>query len=72
MTAYVYETIPSKPGEKPRFYEIQQNMKDEPLKKHPETGEPIRLVILGGYGVLTKASGSSAPACGCGSAGCYG
>ena len=26
MTTYVYETIPAKPGEKPRYFEIKQNM----------------------------------------------
>ena len=34
MPTYVYETIPKKPGEKPKRFEIQQSMKDEPLKKH--------------------------------------
>ena len=75
MTTYVYETIPSKAGEKPRYHEIKQSMKDEPLTKHPETGEPIRRVVLGGFGVLssgksggqTPASGGACcgPSCGC-------
>jgi predicted nucleic acid-binding Zn ribbon protein len=75
MTTYVYETIPSKPGEKPRYFQIKQNMKDAPLTKHPKTGEPIRRVVLGGYGVLKSAS--SAPksssdegGCCCGPGGC--
>ncbi len=59
MTTYVYETIPSKKGEKPRRYEIRQSMKDSALTKHPETGEAIRRVVTGGYGVLK--SGSAAP-----------
>jgi predicted nucleic acid-binding Zn ribbon protein len=71
MTTYVYETIPQKSGEKPRHFEIKQNMNAAPLTKHPETGEPIRRVILGGYGVLK--SGASAEAgkggCCCGSEG---
>jgi predicted nucleic acid-binding Zn ribbon protein len=61
MTTYVYETIPQQPGEKARLFEFQQSMQDAPLTKHPTTGEPIRRVILGGYGVL-KAGGKSAPA----------
>jgi len=74
MTTYVYETIPTKKGEEPKLYEIQQSMKDEPLAKHPETGEPIRRVILGGYGLMkseesspsTASSASSCgPGCGC-------
>jgi hypothetical protein len=42
MTTYVYETIPSKSGERPRYYEIKQSMNAAALKKHPETGETIR------------------------------
>jgi predicted nucleic acid-binding Zn ribbon protein len=71
MTTYVYENIPSKPGEKPRYYEIKQSMNAKPLTKHPETGEPIRRVVLGGFGVLSSKPaggnyGSSCnPSCGC-------
>lgn len=44
MPIYVYETIRSdgKPGER---FEIMQRMSDEPLTKHPETGEPVERVI---------------------------
>ncbi len=40
---YVYEVIreDAQPGER---FEIQQSMQDEPLKKHPETGEPVRRI----------------------------
>ena len=74
MTTYVYQTIPPKPGEKPRYFEIRQNMKDAPLTNHPKTGEPIRRVVLGGYGVLKSAETSREPAsddggCGCGPGG---
>jgi predicted nucleic acid-binding Zn ribbon protein len=71
MTAYVYETIPGKPDEKPRYFEFKQSMSDAPYAKHPETGEPIRRVVLGGFGVLsskppTGTSGSCCgPTCGC-------
>jgi predicted nucleic acid-binding Zn ribbon protein len=75
MTTYVYETLPLKAGDKPRYYEIKQSMNDAPLTKHPETGEPIRRVVLGGFGVLSSgksggqpaSSGSSCcgPGCGC-------
>ncbi|MFO1498930.1 MAG: zinc ribbon domain-containing protein [Verrucomicrobiota bacterium] len=75
MTTYVYEPVQQKPGQKPRYYEIKQSMKDAPLTKHPETGEPIRRVMLGGFGTVSaksgSASGSSAPS-GCGpSCGCH-
>jgi predicted nucleic acid-binding Zn ribbon protein len=75
MTTYVYETIPTKPGEKPRHFEIKQNMNAKPLTKHPESGEPIRRVVLGGFGVLSsgKSGGDASsadssccgPSCGC-------
>ncbi len=66
MTTYVYETIPSKAGEKPRYFEIKQNMNAKPLTKHPQTGEPIRRVVLGGFGTLSSKSGAdSGSGCGC-------
>jgi predicted nucleic acid-binding Zn ribbon protein len=76
MTTYVYETIPSKAGEKPRYFEFKQSMHAEPFTQHPETGEPIRRVVLGGFGVLFSGkAGSDAPASGgscCGpSCGCH-
>ena len=74
MTTYVYETMPSKAGEKPRYHEIKQSMSDAPLTKHPETGELIRRVVLGGFGVLSSkpASSSSNSSCGCVPGGCCG
>jgi predicted nucleic acid-binding Zn ribbon protein len=48
MAVYIYETTdPKKPV---RRFEIQQSMKEDALTAHPETGEPIRRVITGGYG----------------------
>ncbi len=61
MTTYVYETIPSKKGEKVRHYEIKQSMKDDALTTHPETGEAIRRVVLGGYGVIKSGQAPAAP-----------
>jgi predicted nucleic acid-binding Zn ribbon protein len=59
MTTYIYETIPTKKGEKVRHYEMKQSMKDDALSSHPETGEAIRRVVVGGYGILK--SGQPAP-----------
>ena len=71
MTTYVYEIIPAKVGETPRYVEIKQAMKEDPLTKHPETGEAIRRVIFGGYGALSKGSDSgTGSGCGCGPSGC--
>jgi hypothetical protein len=62
MATYIYETVPSRPGQKPQRFEVQQSMKDPALSKHPETGEPVRRVITGGFGLmgLTK-SPAAAP-----------
>ncbi len=76
MTTYVYETIPQKDGEKPECFEIKQSMQDRPLTQHPESGQPVRRVILGGHGLIAPGKPSakkaeSAPArCGCGQGGC--
>ena len=74
---YLYETIPSQPGEEVRRFEIKQSIHDEALTHHPETGEPVRRVILGGWGLPSLKSGragGSSPAhssgCGCGPHGC--
>ena len=52
MATYTYETIPEKPGEKPRRFEVVQKMSDPPLKSDPETGLPVRRIITGGSGVI--------------------
>lgn len=53
MATYVYETIPRKAGEKPRRFEAEQRMSDAPLTKDPQTGLPVRRVIIGGSGIVT-------------------
>ena len=76
MATYIYETTdPNRPA---RRFEIQQSMKEEALTMHPETGEPIRRVITGGFGYLSRGGsepGNSMPpggghscgsGCGCG------
>jgi predicted nucleic acid-binding Zn ribbon protein len=75
MATYIYETIdPKKPA---RRFELKQSMKDEPLTKHPETGEPIRRVITGGYGYASKGHPPKASdmggghGCGNGACGCH-
>ena len=73
MATYVYETTST---DKPvRRFEVQQSMKDEPLRVDPETGEPVRRIISGGLGVLVP-GGSTGPSVGsvgrCGSGcGCH-
>jgi predicted nucleic acid-binding Zn ribbon protein len=77
MATYLYETAdPKKPI---RQFEIKQSMKDAPLTRHPETGEPIRRVITGGFGLMaggnipkhadmqraSRGGGSCGSGCGC-------
>lgn len=69
---YLYETIPAHADDAVKQYEVQQGMNDQPLTHHPETGEPIRRVILGGWGLLkgsTKLESTNG-GCGCGPSGC--
>lgn len=77
MTTYAYATIPQTPGTQPVYFEIKQSMKDPALTTHPETGEPVRRVILGGFGFLSsgKAERRTLPPAGggggcCGGSGC--
>lgn len=74
MATYVYETIPRQPGEAPRRFEVVQSMKDAPLAQHPDTGEPVRRVISGGYGIMggsdrspasTPIAAPCSPGCAC-------
>jgi predicted nucleic acid-binding Zn ribbon protein len=74
MPTYVYETIPSDGKTSPRRFELVQRMTDEPLRVDPETGEPVRRVVTGGIGLMTKdsadygggcsTSNASGPCCG--------
>jgi predicted nucleic acid-binding Zn ribbon protein len=64
MTTYVYETIPQKKNESPRRFEVRQSMHDAPLTQHPETGEPVRRVIAGGYGFIAQKSAPPPQPCG--------
>ena len=54
MATYVYETIPAGPNEQPRRFEVEQKMSDPPLTKAPATGLPVRRVITGGSGIVTR------------------
>jgi hypothetical protein len=58
MATYVYETVPRHPDEPTRRFEVVQSMRDAPLQRHPETGEPVRRLVLGGYGIMAAAGKS--------------
>ena len=53
MTTYVYESIPRKAGEKPRYFEIKQSMNDEALKEFEEilARDPKNALALEGHEV---------------------
>lgn len=72
MATYVYETIPQQEGEAAQQFEVIQSMRDAPLAKHPDTGQPVRRVVIGGYGLMGrtgKTSPTSSPVASC-SPGC--
>lgn len=70
MPTYLYETMPDATGAAERF-EVKQSFAEAPLTTHPETGAPVRRVISGGIGLMTKSENSlPAPGPGCGPANC--
>ena len=77
MTTNIYDTITARDGDAVRHFEIKQSMRDAALTSHPETGEPIRRVVVGGYGILKSgepAPRAAAPSGGhscCGGCGCH-
>lgn len=74
MPTYLYETVPDSSAVPPERFEVRQGFSDPALEVHPATGVPVRRVISGGMGVMTKSGGASlpepAPGCGPGSCGC--
>ena len=74
MATYVYETIPQQPDRPPARFEVVQSMKDAPLTRRPDTGEPVRRIISGGFGLMGLGDkGATRPqvtreggGCGCG------
>lgn len=75
MPTYLYETIPASATEQVEQFEMKQSFSEAPLEAHPTTGAPVRRVISGGMGLVTRGEGGSAlpepgPGCGPGSCGC--
>ena len=71
MTTYIYETIPAKAGVEPTRFEFRQSMSEKPLTRHPETGEPVRRVISGGFGFVAQKAAPPPQPCGT-RCGCHG
>lgn len=57
MPTYLYRTIPDRPDVPVEHFEVRQSMMDPPLTTHPKTGEPVRRVVTGGYGLMKVRSG---------------
>ena len=73
MPTYLYETIPSAPDESVDRFEFKQSFSEQALTVHPKTGAPVRRVISGGIGLMTKSENSlpePGPGCGPSTCGC--
>ena len=74
MPTYIYETIPQNEVEQPKRFEVRQSMNDKAFTHHPDSGVPVRRIVVGGTGISgTKgASKTSISAGGCGTGcGCH-
>ena len=76
MPTYIYETIPSDPNQEPRRFEVTQRMSDDALECDPSSGEKVKKIITGGFGVVgnvlrrsTVVNKASAAATACGGTG---
>ena len=70
MITYVYETIPEAPDEEPEQFEWRQRISEPALRKHPESGAPVRRVISGGLGFTSSDSATNSDSCCRGSCAC--
>jgi predicted nucleic acid-binding Zn ribbon protein len=72
MPTYLYETVASESETVERF-EVKQSFSEPALTRHPESGAPVRRVISGGIGLMTKSENSlpeAGPGCGPSNCGC--
>jgi len=60
MPVYVYETVHEQADVEPRRFEVRQSMLEPPLTHDPESGQPVRRVILGGL-VIPRAPALARP-----------
>ncbi len=67
MPVYVYETIPPLPDQPVRRFEVKQSMSEPALTRDPQSGQPVRRVISGGYGLMVKGDGVGGSDCSDGS-----
>jgi len=60
MPTYTYETIPLAATDAVEQFELRQRFDEPALETHPVTGVPVRRVISGGFGLMTKAAAEAA------------
>lgn len=72
MPTYLYETLPEDPAAAPERFEVKQSMRDAPLTHHPDSGVPVRRVVVGGFAPMgmTKAQKPAPPPAGKHPGGC--
>lgn len=62
MATYLYQIVAADADAPPETFEVRQSMLDAPLTSHPDTGQPIRRVLTGGFGLMKmRASGTTVP-----------
>lgn len=59
MPLYLYETVPAQPDDAPERFQLRQAMHEPALTTHPETGVPVRRVISGGMGFVSRGAGAT-------------
>ena len=59
MPTYVYEITPDNPSQPSDTFEYKQGMNDKPISVHPETGQPVRRVVTGGFILNSSVNDSS-------------
>ncbi|MAE26235.1 MAG: hypothetical protein CMI64_11225 [Pedosphaera sp.] len=70
MPTYVYEIIPDNPSQPSDTFEYKQGMNDKPISVHPETGQPVRRVVTGGFILNSSVNDSSGGSSCCNSGSC--
>jgi hypothetical protein len=65
MPTYLYETLPADPAVAPERFEVKQSMKDPALTQHPETGVPVRRVLVGGFAPMGLGKHQAPPPASC-------
>ena len=66
MPTYLYETLTEDPAVALERFEVKQSMKYPALTHHPQTGVPVRRVLVGGFAPMGLGKAQAAPPAACG------